>query len=141
MILRQIGREFCLAANLDLVDRDGYEFVAYTQEASDREDYRRHGCRVEIHQNIFDLANGGIILVNLAANEFARPRALAPCCIIEARYRRRDRCHISLRLLSLSRGKSEENWACRKVFPRPICRGIALCGTRTNAIMGGNPVA
>ena len=41
---------------------------------------------VEIHQGIFDLANGGVTLVNLAAYEFARPRALAPCLIIEARY-------------------------------------------------------
>src|SRR4051812_26545578 len=32
-------------------------------------------------------------------------------------------------------------WACRKVFPRPICRGIAPCGTRTNPIMGGNSIA
>ena len=64
---------------------------------------------VKIHQDIFDLANGGVTLVNLAADEFARPRALAPCLIIEARYWRRAWRHIPLRLLSLSRGKSEEN--------------------------------
>jgi hypothetical protein len=89
LILRQIGREFCLAANLDLVDRNGHEFIAYAQEASDREDHGCNGCTVEIHQHIFDLANRGVTLVNLAADEFARPRALAPCLIIEARYERR----------------------------------------------------
>ena len=81
MILRQIGREFCFAANLNLIDRDGHEFIAYAQEASDREDHSCNGCMVEIHQHIFDLANGGVTLVNLAADEFARPRALAPCLI------------------------------------------------------------
>jgi len=51
LILRQIGREFCFAANLNLIDRDGHEFIAYAQEASDREDHSCNGCMVEIHQH------------------------------------------------------------------------------------------
>jgi hypothetical protein len=29
-------------------------------------------------------------------------------------------------------------WACRKVFPRPICKGVALCRTCFYAIAGRN---
>jgi hypothetical protein len=43
LLLGQIGGEFCLVANLDLIDRHGNEFIANAEKAAPREDHCRYG--------------------------------------------------------------------------------------------------
>ena len=75
LLFCQLGGEPWLAAKLDLVDRHGNEFIAKAEESADREDHRHYGRTVKIDQNVFDLPNGRVPLVNLAADQLACPGA------------------------------------------------------------------
>src|ERR1700687_1695543 len=68
---------------------------------------------IQINQHIFDLANRRVALVDLAADEFARPGAPRHCRIIDAGYRCGGR-RVALGWLSMSRGEGEIQRAYRK---------------------------
>src|SRR6185312_8481848 len=112
LLLCQIGRKFCLASNLKLTNRHGDELVANTEEAPDREDHCRYARMVEIDQDVFDLTDGRVTLIDLAADQLARPGAPRQRRIVNTRYRRRRlglRRTVALRLLSMSRADSEKH--------------------------------
>jgi hypothetical protein len=57
LLFREIGYEFCLGANSNLLHGHRDQFVT-----TDREDYRRHSALIESHQQVFDLTDGRITM-------------------------------------------------------------------------------
>ena len=80
LLFRKIGYEFCLGADSNLLHGHRDQFVTYAEKATDREDYCRHSGLIESHQQVFDLTDGRIAYVNLAADQLARAGASGQCC-------------------------------------------------------------
>ena len=82
-----------------------------TSFSPEREDYRRDSCMINIKQRIFYLANRSVALVDLAADQLARPGAPRQRGIVNTGYRGyrlRLRGTVGLRLLGVSRDDDEK---------------------------------
>src|SRR5690349_19395782 len=80
LLLCQISCELRLTANLDLIHGHGNQLVAETKEAAHREDHCRYRRMVKINQHVFDLANGRVTLVDLAADQLGAKSPISCLC-------------------------------------------------------------
>jgi hypothetical protein len=112
----------------------GYQFVAHAQKATHREDHRGSRRVVKINHHVFDLTDGRVALVDLVADDLARPGASRQCRIIDAGYRCRRLRLGARRLLSVSSRKDEQHREYREdrgfhLKSLPCVRRIQ-CGSR-----------
>jgi hypothetical protein len=92
---------------------------------------------VEIDQHVFDLPDRRVVLVDLAADQLARPGTPDQCRIVDACYRHRGLRRggpVALRLLRMSRGDGGETSQARRRwrFSSDISRRLASLGGRSD---------